>query len=69
MFYVGFSYVCTDTSITEMVDIPCGNSPYYMAYARTWIFEPSVYLSGCEIELWASVIAYSCNKLLASHAI
>ena len=55
--YLGFSYVRTDssesiydTSITEVVDIPCRNSPYYLVYARTWIFEPSVYLNGCEIE-------------------
>ncbi len=53
---LGFSYVRTgsdesiyDTSIIEVVDIPCRNSPYYMAYLRTWILEPSVYLSGCEI--------------------
>ena len=55
--YLDFSYVRTgsndsiyDTSITEVVDIPCRNSPYYVAYTRTWIFEPSVYLSGYEIE-------------------
>jgi hypothetical protein len=55
--YLGFSYVHTDSyesiydpSITEVVDIPHRNSPYYVAYARTWIFEPSVYLSGCEIK-------------------
>jgi hypothetical protein len=55
--YLGFSYVPTkscesiyNTSITEVVDIPCRNSPYYMAYTRTCIFEPSVYLSGCKIE-------------------
>ena len=66
--YLGFSYVRTDsdesiydTSIIEVVDIPHWNSAYYVVYARTWIFKPSVYLSGCEIELWASVIAYSCN--------
>ncbi len=53
-----FSYVRTssdesiyDTSIIEVVDIPCRNSPYYVAYARTWILEPSVYLSGCECEI------------------
>ena len=39
-----------DTSIIEVVDIPCRNSPYYLVYTRTWIFEPSVYLSGCKIE-------------------
>ncbi len=39
-----------DTSIIEVADIPCRNSPYYVAYTRTWIFEPSVYLSGCKIE-------------------
>jgi hypothetical protein len=33
-----------------VVDIPCRNSPYYVAYTGTWILEPSVYLSGCEIE-------------------
>jgi hypothetical protein len=33
-----------------VVDIPRRNSPYYVAYTRTWIFEPSIYLSGCEIE-------------------
>jgi hypothetical protein len=55
--YLGFSYVRTgsdeciyDTSIIEVVDIPCRNSPYYVAYTRTWILEPSVYLSGCKIE-------------------
>jgi hypothetical protein len=32
-----------DTSIIEVVDIPRRNSPYYVAYTRTWIFEPSVY--------------------------
>ncbi len=52
-----------------MADIPCRNSPYYVAYTRTWIFEPSVYLSGCEIEWWACVVAYSCDELLASCAI
>ncbi len=74
--YLGFSYVRTDssesiynTSITEVVDIPRGNSPYYVAYARTWIFEPSVYLSGYEIEWQASVVAYSSNYLLGSRAI
>ncbi len=39
-----------DTSIIEVVDIPCRNSPYYVAYTGTWILEPSVYLSGYEIE-------------------
>ena len=54
--YLGFYYVRTgsyesicNTSITEVVVIPCRNSPYYVAYTRTWILEPSVYLSGCEI--------------------
>ncbi len=54
--HLDFSYVRTgsdesiyDTSIIEVVDIPCRNSPYYVAYTRTWILEPSVYLSGCEI--------------------
>ncbi len=71
-----FPYVCTgsndsiyDTSIIKVADILCRNSPYYVAYTRTWIFEPSVYLSGCKIEWRASIVAYSCNKLLASHAI
>ena len=57
--YLGFCYVCTgsyesiyDTSITEVVDIPRRNSPCYVAYAHTWILEPSVYLSGCEIRWW-----------------
>jgi hypothetical protein len=55
--YLDFSYVCTgsddsiyDTSIIEVVDIPCRYSPYYMVYTGTWILEPSVYLSGCEIK-------------------
>ena len=39
-----------DTSIIEVVNIPCRSSPYYSVYARTWILEPSVYLSGCKIE-------------------
>ena len=74
--YIGFPYVRTDsnesicdTSIIEVVDIPRRNFPYYVAYTCTWIFEPSVYLSGCEIEWWACVVAYSCDKLLASCAI
>ncbi len=58
-----------DTSIIKVADIPCRNSPYYVAYTRTRIFEPSVYLSGCKIEWQACVAAYSCNKLLVSHAI
>ncbi len=58
-----------DTSIIEVVDIRCRKSPYYMAYTGTWIFEPSVYLSGCKIEWQACVVAYSCDKLLASRAI
>ncbi len=58
-----------DTSIIKVVDIPCRNSPYYVAYTRTWIFEPSVYLSGCKIEWQACVVAYSCDKLLASRTI
>ncbi len=68
--YLDFSYVRTgsddsiyDTSITEVVDILCRDSPYYVAYARTWIFEPSVYLSGCKIEWQACVVAYSGDKL------
>jgi hypothetical protein len=55
--YLDFSYVRTgsddsicDTSITEVVDILCRNSPYYVAYTGTWIFEPSVYLRGYGIE-------------------
>ncbi len=74
--YLDFSYVCTgsddsiyDTSIIKVVDILCRNYPYYVAYTRTWILEPSVYLSGYEIEWQACVIAYSCDKLLASRAI
>ncbi len=66
--YLGFSYVRTDsyesiydTLITKVVDIPRKISSYYMAYARTWIFKPSVCLSGCEIEWQASVVAYSCD--------
>ncbi len=54
--YLDFSYVGTgsddsiyDTSIIKVVDILCRNPPYYVAYTRTWILEPSVYLSGCEI--------------------
>ncbi len=39
-----------DTSIIKVANIPCRNSPYYVAYARTCIFEPSIYLSGCKIE-------------------
>ncbi len=74
--YLDFSYVRTgsddsiyDTSIIEVVDIPCRNSPYYVAYTCTWILEPSVYLSGCKIEWQACVVAYSRDKLLASRAI
>jgi hypothetical protein len=53
--YLGSSYVRTgsneyDTSIVEVADIPCRNSPYYVAYTRTWIFEPSIDLSGYKIE-------------------
>jgi hypothetical protein len=65
--YLGFSYVRTDsdeiiydTSIIKVVDIPCRNSPYYVAYTRTWILEPSVYLSGCEIG-WRACV---CRLLL-----
>ncbi len=58
-----------DTSIIEVADIPCRNSPYYLVYTGTWIFEPSVYSSGCKIEWQACVVAYSCDKLLASRAI
>ena len=39
-----------DTSITEVMDIACRNSPCYVVYTRTWISELSVYLSGCGIE-------------------
>ena len=63
---LGYSYVRTDsnesiydTSIIEVVDITCRNSPYYVAYTRTWIFKPSFDLSGCKVEWQASVIAYS----------
>jgi hypothetical protein len=56
--YLGFCYYVRtdsdesiyDASIIEVVDILCRNSPYYVAYRRTWILEPSVYLSGCKIE-------------------
>ncbi len=48
-----------DTSIIEVADILCRNSPYYVVYTRTCIFEPSVYLSGCKIEGRASIVAYS----------
>ncbi len=58
-----------DTSIIEVADIPCRNSPYYVAYTRTCIFEPSVYLSGRKIKWRASIVAYSCDKLLASRTI
>jgi hypothetical protein len=64
--YLDFSYVCTgsndsiyDTSITEVVDIPCRNSPYYVAYTRTWIFEPSVYIEW----LWDRVTSFYCRLL------
>ncbi len=30
-------------------------------YTRTWILEPSVYLSGCKIEWRASILTYSSN--------
>ena len=66
--YLGFSYVRTDsdesiydTSIIKVLDILHRNSPYFLAYAPTWISKPSVYLSGCEIEWQASFVAYSCN--------
>jgi hypothetical protein len=55
--YLGFSYEHTDsdesiydTSIIKVVDVPCRNSPYYVAYTHTWIFEPSVCLSGCVLK-------------------
>ncbi len=32
-----------DTSIAEVVDIPRRNSPSYVAYTRTYIFERSIY--------------------------
>ncbi len=55
--YLDFSYVGTgsddsiyDSSIIEVVDIPCRNSPYYVAYLGTWILEPLVYMIGCKIE-------------------
>ncbi len=66
--YLGFFYVRTDsdesiydTSIIKVVDIPCRNSLYYVAYTRTGIFEPSFDLNGCMIEWQASVVAYSSN--------
>ncbi len=66
--FKGFSYVCNDsdesihdTSIIKVVDIQRRNSPYYVTYADTWIFEPSVYSSGCEVKWQGSVVAYSCN--------
>ncbi len=64
--YLDFSYVHTgsddsiyDTSIIEVVDIPCRNSPYYVVYTRTWIFEPSVYIEW----LWDRVTSL-CRRLL-----
>ncbi len=64
--YLDFSYVRTgsndsiyDTSIIEVVDIPCRNSPYYMGYSLTWIFEPSVYIEW----LWDRVTSL-CRLLL-----
>jgi hypothetical protein len=64
--YLDFSYVFTgyddsiyDTSIIKVVDIPCRNSPYYVAYTRTWIFEPSVYIKW----LWDRVTSL-CHHLL-----
>ena len=61
-----FPYVCTgsddsvyNTSIIEVVDIPRRNSPYYVAYTRTWIFEPSVYIEW----LWDRVTSL-CRRLL-----
>ncbi len=49
-----------DTSIIEVMDIPCRNSPYYMVYTRTWIFEPSVYIEW----LWDRVTSLCCHLLL-----
>jgi hypothetical protein len=66
-----FSYVQTgsggsiyDTSIIEVVDIPCRNSPYYVAYTRTWTFEQSANIewlwdwvtSLCEDRYYASAV-------------
>ena len=68
--YLDFSYVRTgsddsiyDTSIIEVVDIPCRNSPYYVAYTRTLIFEPSVYFEW----LWDRVTSL-CRRLLLRQA-
>ncbi len=68
--YLDFSYVCTgsddsiyDTSIIEVVDIPCRNSPYYVGYTHTWIFEPSVYIEW----LWDQVTSL-CRHLLLQQA-
>jgi hypothetical protein len=52
-----------DTSIIEVVDIPCRNSLYYVAYTRTWIFEPSVYIEW----LWDQVTSL-CSRLLMQQA-
>ncbi len=52
-----------DTSIIEVVDIPCRNSPYYVVYTRTWIFEPSVYFEW----LWDRVTSL-CRCLLLRQA-
>ena len=48
-----------DTSIAEVVDIPRRNSPSYVAYARTCIFEPSVYF-----EWLADRVTSFCRRLL-----
>ncbi len=65
--YPDFSYVRTgsddsiyDTSIIEVVDISCRNSPYYVAYTPTWIFESSVYIEW----LWDWVASLCCRLLL-----
>jgi hypothetical protein len=48
--YVLVPMVVSMILIIKVVDIPCRNSPYYVVYTCTWILEPSVYLSGYEIE-------------------
>jgi hypothetical protein len=61
-----FPYVCTDsckciydTSINEVVDIPCRNSPYFVAYTRTfWILESSFV-----VWLWDWVVTNCCCLL------
>ena len=67
-FYLGshMSALCTDscnciydTSINEVVDIPCRNSPYFVAYTRTfWILESSFV-----VWLWDWVMTNCCCLL------